>query len=76
MTSGQQQLSFTEPTLTARQYGTGFPLSGNLPPASFLSCDVTFLVICPTISTSPMVMGRVTGSLSLLEPLRLAPAMG
>lgn len=49
--SGQQRLGFTEPALTGRQYSTGFP-SGNLPPASFLPCDVTFLVICPTISTS------------------------
>ena len=76
MRSGQLLLGFTEPALTGRQYSTGFPLSGNLPPASFLPCDVTFLVICPTISTSLMVTGRVTGSLSLLEPLRLGLDMG
>ena len=60
MRSGQQRLGFTEPTLTGRQYSTGFPLSGNLPPASFLPCDVIFLVICPTISTSSR--GEAKGS--------------
>ena len=76
MKSGYQLLGFAESTLAGSQCGTGFPLSGNLPPASFLPCDVTFLVISPTISTSPMGTGRATGSSGLLEPLRPGLAMG
>lgn len=55
---GHQPLGFAEPALAGRHHDTGFPLSGNLPSASFLSCDVTFLVICPIISPGVPLMGQ------------------
>lgn len=55
---GHRRLDFTEPALAGRHHSIGFPFTGNLPPASFLSCDVTFLVICPIVSPSLLLMGE------------------
>lgn len=74
--SGHQLLHFAEPTPAGCQCGTGFPLSGNLRPASFLPCDVTFFVISPTSSTLPMGTGRTIGSLGLAGAPQAWPGSG